>query len=67
MATEAHIYRTIDGGATWYRLPEARGATIPAADSLNTLTTCGPNRVWTGGVKASGDGILIRGNGYSRN
>lgn len=56
------ILRTIDGGNSWYVLPEGNGS-IPDNDGLNALTVCGdPNIVYGGGVTvAAGDGIIIAG------
>lgn len=56
------ILRTIDGGYSWYVLPEGTGA-IPANDKINSLATCKePNVVLGGGLADNGtDGALIKG------
>lgn len=56
------ILRTIDGGNSWYVLPEGSGS-IPDNDGLNALAICtDPNIVYGGGVTvAAGDGIIIAG------
>lgn len=63
-ATAGKILRTINGGATWYALPEAVGVNLPTNSTLNDIAPCGetPNVVWAGGVKTTaGDGILVKG------
>ena len=57
------ILRTIDGGNSWYVLPEGTG-TIPANDRINALAAVGecPNDVYGGGLAdAAVDGILVKG------
>ena len=58
------ILRTIDGGNSWYVLPEGPGA-IPANDYINALAAveeC-PNTVYGGGLAAAGagDGFFVKG------
>ena len=56
------ILRTIDGGYTWYVLPEAAG-TMPASDKINSLAVCleDVNVVYGGGLADDAlDGILIK-------
>lgn len=63
-ATVGKILRTINGGNTWYALPETSGQTLPTNSVLNDIAPCGetPNVVWAGGLKvADGDGLLIKG------
>jgi photosystem II stability/assembly factor-like uncharacterized protein len=61
-AVAGRILRTIDGGYSWYVLPEGTGA-IPANDKINSLATCKePNVVLGGGLADNAaDGILIKG------
>lgn len=59
----ARLLRTIDGGYSWYVLPENVGS-IPATDYFNSLAVCGedPNLVWGGGLADDAlDGILVKG------
>ncbi|GAF79295.1 unnamed protein product, partial [marine sediment metagenome] len=60
-AAHSLIFRTIDGGATWYVLPEGSG-TIPDNDQINMLAVCADqNIVWGGGLGADGaDGIIVK-------
>ncbi len=56
------ILRTIDGGYTWYVLPEAAG-TMPANDQINSLGVCSEdvNVVYGGGLDDDAtDGILVK-------
>lgn len=56
------ILRTIDGGATWYVLPEGTGA-IPTNQRINAIAACGEdvNVIYAGGLGTSTDGILLKG------
>lgn len=57
------ILRTIDGGFSWYVLPERAGLSIPANDSIDALAACGedPNIVFGGGLADNAsDGILLK-------
>ncbi len=56
------IFRTVDGGNSWYVLPEGTG-TIPANDRLNAIAVCDDvNLFFTGGLgDAATDGIVIKG------
>lgn len=58
------IARTIDGGATWYILPEkASSGTIPANDRINEVAPCrdNPNVLYAGGLSdLSTDGIILK-------
>ena len=63
-AVAGRILRTIDGGNSWYVLPEGPGA-IPANDRINALAAveeC-PNVVYGGGLAAAGagDGFFVKG------
>lgn len=63
-ATVAKILRTVNGGSTWYALPEAVGTSLPTTSILNDIAPCGetPNVLWAGGLKATaGDGLLLKG------
>jgi hypothetical protein len=56
------IFRTIDGGNSWYILPDEQGQLIPANDQVTALAVCEEdvNLVWGGGVAANGtDGFLV--------
>jgi len=62
-AQSGRILRTIDGGYSWYVLPEGTG-TIPANDWINAIAACvdNPNVIYAGGMASDGsDGILIKG------
>jgi photosystem II stability/assembly factor-like uncharacterized protein len=62
--TTARILRTINGGQTWYVLPETGGGTLPSTAIIRHLAVTGdePNVVWAAGTKAAGgDGILLKG------
>lgn len=57
------ILRTIDGGFSWYVLPEG-STNIPANDYIGALAACAEdaNLVWGGGLDDNAaDGILVRG------
>jgi photosystem II stability/assembly factor-like uncharacterized protein len=57
------VLRTVDGGQSWYVLPEGAG-TIPANDTINAIAACGEdvNVVYTGGLADNAtDGILVKG------
>lgn len=57
------ILRTIDGGNSWYVLPEANGS-IPANDRINAVAPCSPddpNTVYGGGLGDNAiDGFLVK-------
>jgi len=56
------IYRTINGGYSWYLAPEDTSLTIPTADYFNDIVACEPNRIYAGGLADNGsDGIAIKG------
>jgi photosystem II stability/assembly factor-like uncharacterized protein len=62
-APHGRILRTIDGGFSWYVLPEAAGLTIPANDYISKLAACGEdvNLVFGGGLADNGtDGIIVK-------
>lgn len=57
------IYRTIDGGYTWYVTPEGN-TSLPANDRINEIATCDtdPNIIFAGGLGDDGaDGIIVKG------
>lgn len=61
--TKGRIYRTIDGGFSWYILPEAAGLSLPTSDSILSLAACSenPNLAFAGGLADNGtDGILMK-------
>jgi photosystem II stability/assembly factor-like uncharacterized protein len=56
------ILRTLDGGHSWYVLPEGAGA-FPntAAQRINQIAVCAdPNIVWGVGLGAATDGIIVK-------
>lgn len=59
------LLRTIDGGFSWYVLPEAAGISIPSSNYFNGIAACSDdvNLLWAGGMDAAGaqDGILLKG------
>jgi photosystem II stability/assembly factor-like uncharacterized protein len=60
-APRGRILRTIDGGHSWYVLPET-GVTLVDNDRLNALSTCDPNVVFGAGLGANAtDGIIVKG------
>lgn len=56
------IFRTLDGGYSWYLLPEGSGS-IPANDYVSSLAVCDdPNIVFGGGLGDNAtDGFLVKG------
>lgn len=62
-ATAGRILRSLNGGQSWYVLPEGSGD-IPENDKINKLATCyhEANVVFAGGLAGDGaDGIIIKG------
>ena len=58
--TAGRVLRTIDGGFSWYVLPEGAGS-IPANESVNRLAVCDdPNILYAAGVGSGADGILLK-------
>lgn len=56
------ILRTVDGGHSWYVLPEGVGA-IPDNDRINQIAACEDdvNQAYAGGLGADGsDGIILK-------
>lgn len=63
-APRAKILRTINGGYTWYVVPEASGQSIPNADYILDMAVCEkePNILFAGGLADNAaDGILLIG------
>lgn len=57
------VLRSVDGGNSWYVLPEGQGA-IPTNDRINMVAACGEdvNIFYSGGLAGNGtDGILVKG------
>lgn len=61
-APKGRLLRTIDGGHSWYVLPEGN-STMPSNHGLNAIATCGDaNIVFAGGLATNGvDGIIVAG------
>lgn len=63
VAVRGRILRTLDGGFSWYVLPEAAGLSLPLADKFGAIAACSedPNTVFTGGLGDNAtDGILVK-------
>jgi len=61
--TAGRIYRTTDGGYSWYVAPEG-DASIPANDSINEIAVCeyNANTIYAGGLADdASDGIIVKG------
>lgn len=53
------LFRTIDGGRSWYLLPES--GTMPAHDYLTSVVACRVNTVFGGGLADNGtDGVGLK-------
>ena len=62
-APAGRILRTIDGGNSWYVLPEGT-TTLPANDYISTIAVSGecPNDLYAGGLADNAtDGFLVKG------
>lgn len=62
-APKGYIYRTVDGGYTWYVVPEGN-TSVPTADYYDEIAICkaDPNVIFAGGLADDGtDGIIIKG------
>lgn len=62
-AGNGRIFRTIDGGFSWYILPEAAGFSITANHGIDSLAACSedPNLVFGGGLAADdADGVMVK-------
>ncbi len=63
VAPAGRILRTIDGGFTWYVVPEGN-TSLPANDRINDVAPCDadPNIVYGGGLADDAvDGIIVKG------
>ena len=63
-ATKAKILRTINGGYTWYVVPESASQSIPDADYILDMAVCQKevNKLFAGGLADNGsDGVIIKG------
>lgn len=61
--TNGRILRSVDGGFSWYVLPEQAGFTVPTNDRINAVAACSedPNVVFAGGLGDNAtDGIAIK-------
>lgn len=56
------VFRTIDGGASWYTVPEDTSFSLPANLQINSVASCSsnPNVSFAGGIKVATDGILMK-------
>lgn len=61
-ATVGRLFRTIDGGFSWYVAPEGT-LTLPDNDGINDIAVCAdPNTVFAAGLNAGGvDGVILKG------
>lgn len=62
-APAGRVFRTIDGGRSWYALPEQVGLVLPTSDYIAALAACSedPNLVFGGGLAGNGtDGVIIK-------
>lgn len=62
-APAGRMFRTIDGGFSWYLIPEQAGVTFPTIDRINALAACNSdvNIAFGGGLNADGaDGVIIK-------
>lgn len=56
------ILRTLNGGNSWYVLPEAAGATMPTSTQFLAIASCPDvNLVYAGGKASATDGVLVKG------
>lgn len=61
-ASGGRVYRTINGGYSWYLAPENASLSVPTNSALTDIVICEPNKVFIGGTAQGGaDGILIKG------
>jgi len=59
IAGTCRLLRTINGGYSWYVMPET--GTMPAAAQINSIATCDPNVLFAGGLADDGiDGIMLK-------
>jgi hypothetical protein len=59
------ILRTIDGGHSWYVLPEQGAGVIAANEAINTVAACvdDVNVVFGGGLEATTVGVIVKAKG----
>jgi photosystem II stability/assembly factor-like uncharacterized protein len=59
------ILRTIDGGHSWYVLPESGAGSIPANEAINVVAPCkeNVNLVFGGGLEATTVGVIVKAEG----
>ena len=64
-APVGRLFRTIDGGFSWYAFPEKSGFTLPDNDRINAIAVCSdPNVIYGGGLGGAAlDGIIVAGKG----
>jgi hypothetical protein len=62
-APAGRLLRTLDGGYSWYVMPERAGVIIPANDYISSIAVCPDvNTVYLGGLADDAlDGIIIKG------
>lgn len=60
-ALVARVFRTIDGGYSWYTAPEG-GAAFPTARRMDALAACAQdvNVCYAGGLVDANDGALAK-------
>lgn len=56
------VYQSIDGGRSWYTLPESGVSVIPANQRINQLAVCAenPTVLFGGGLGLVADGIIVK-------
>jgi len=59
------ILRTIDGGHSWYVLPESGAGSIPTNEAINVVAPCkeNVNLVFGGGLEATTVGVIVKAEG----
>lgn len=59
-ATAGRVLRTINGGYSWYVMPEGTGS-IPTNQRINAIALCqDPNIMFGGGLGVGTDGMLVK-------
>jgi hypothetical protein len=59
----ARVLRTVNGGYTWYVMPEAPGLSLPTFDYANDADVCEKdvNKLFIGGLADNGgDGVIVK-------
>lgn len=56
------VFRTVDGGSSWTRVPEDTNFTFPTNTKIGAIAACSsdPNVAFAGGIKSATDGILVK-------